>query len=267
MKFSRPMVVSFSLLAFAGAHANEDKQRQDKQAQQPTQRQADMPWDRSAAAGGSGAQAAQAPGELRASRLEGMQVVNSKGEDIGDINEIVIDLNSGRVHAAVIGFGGFLGVGEENYAFAMSDLSPGKNPGQVVMNVDKQALENRDGFSKSQWPGMDDEYWGRVGGKQAAAGGSQAQKVNLVRASELIGKNVQDKSGEQVGELRDVVVGLQNGEVKSFVVGVGDRGPAVVPADSLRMSGTDDRLVLDMSAEQLRSQAQQQPRSERQPSK
>ena len=117
-----------------------------------------------------------------------------------------------------------------------------------------QALENRDGFSKSQWPGMDDAYWTRMGGKQAGAGSSpQSGKMNLIRSSELIGKEVQDRSGKNVGEVQDVIVGLQNGEVKNIVVSVRDGGRAMVPAKSIKASGTNDRLVLDMSAEKLKS--------------
>jgi sporulation protein YlmC with PRC-barrel domain len=275
MTIVKPLLVSFSLAAFSGAsvYANEphDQQRntqaqQSTPSQQPTQRRADMPWERdSASAGGSGAQAAQ-PGELRASNLKGMQVVNSKGEEIGDIGDLVINLNSGRVHAAVLEFGGFLGVGEENYAFPISELKPGKQADQVVMNIDKQALENRDGFSKSQWPGMDDQYWGRVGGKQAAArSGAEQGKMNLIRASELIGKEVQDNTGKQIGEVQDVVVGLQQGEVKNIVVSVEGSGRASVPAKSIEASGTDNRLVLNMDAQQLKPQAQQSGRHSQPP--
>lgn len=268
MKYSGPLVLSFSLLAFAGGavaagDAKEQKRDAQPQAQQPTQRQADMPWDRGRAAAG-GTQAALERGEILASNLRGMQVVNAQGKDIGDISDLIIDLNSGKVHAAVLEFGGFLGIGEKNFAFPISELKPGKERNQVVMNIDKHALESRQGFAKNQWPGMDSDYWGRIGGKQAAAGGGgEKQKMNLVRASELVGKDVQDKSGQNVGQVRDVVVGLEQGEVKNIVVAVRDGGQASVPGKAIKASGTDNRLVLDMNAEQLRAQAQrQQPRRE-----
>lgn len=258
---SKPLLFSFSILAFAGAnaYANEAKeQARDTQAQQPTQRSADMPWERDsrAAAGASSAQAELRRGELRASNLKGMDVVNTKGEEIGDIGDIVIDLNSGRVHAAVLEFGGFLGIGEKNYAFPISELKAGQERNQVVLDVDKQALESRDGFAKGQWPGMDDQFWGRVDGRKAGAGsGAQSGKPNLVRSSELIGKEIQDRNGQNVGEVRDVIVSLQDGGVKNIVVSVQDGGRADVPAKAIKASGTDNRLVLDMSADKLRSQA------------
>jgi sporulation protein YlmC with PRC-barrel domain len=253
----KPLVLSFSLLAFAGASAFANDEKQSRQPQSQSQARD------SAAAGASGSQQSSAQrGEMRASNLEGTQVVNSRGEEIGDIKDIVIDLNSGRVHAAVLGFGGMLGIGEENFAFPINELKPGKQQDQVVMNIDKQKLENREGFSQSQWPGMDDEYWTRTGSR-AAAGSSSGQsqkgaqgKMNLVRASELDGKEVQDKSGRKVGQIQDVVVSLQNGQVKSYVVSLEDGGRATVQGKALKASGTEDRLVLDVDAQQLKQQAQ-----------
>lgn len=320
----KPLVLSFSLLAFAGASALADEQKpsQQPQAQQSQSQgagggkqkfseldrdndgslsqieaaadanaksrfeQLDRNNDRklsrseyqgaqsqrmsqgeqdekSAAAGASGGKqsSAQQRGEMRASNLDGMQVVNAQGEEIGDIKDIVIDLNSGRVHAAVLGFGGMLGIGEENFAFPIKELKPGKQANQVVMNIDKQKLENREGFSQSQWPGMDDQYWTR--GTQAAAGSGAQGKMNLVRASELEGKEVQDKSGRKVGEVQDVIVSLQNGEVKSYVVSLEDGGRANVQGKSIKASGTDDRLVLNMDAKQLKQQTQRSGQQQR----
>jgi sporulation protein YlmC with PRC-barrel domain len=62
-------------------------------------------------------------GEWRASKLKGVNVYNTANEKIGDINEILLD-NSGKVHAVVIGVGGFLGMGEHDVAVAFSDLKP-----------------------------------------------------------------------------------------------------------------------------------------------
>ena len=46
---------------------------------------------------------------LSGSSLKGDRVVNYKGEDLGKIEEIMIDLDRGRVAYAVLSFGGFLG--------------------------------------------------------------------------------------------------------------------------------------------------------------
>jgi sporulation protein YlmC with PRC-barrel domain len=52
-------------------------------------------------------------GNWRASKLMGLNVYNEANEKLGDINELIVD-KSGRIDAAVIGIGGFLGMGEHD---------------------------------------------------------------------------------------------------------------------------------------------------------
>jgi sporulation protein YlmC with PRC-barrel domain len=49
-------------------------------------------------------------GDWRASKVVGLNVYNDKNESIGSINDLLTD-KSGNIKAAVIGVGGFLGVG------------------------------------------------------------------------------------------------------------------------------------------------------------
>ena len=50
-------------------------------------------------------------GHWRATKLAGISVYNNNNEKIGDVSELIID-RDGKVAAAVIGVGGFLGMGE-----------------------------------------------------------------------------------------------------------------------------------------------------------
>ena len=53
---------------------------------------------------------------LSASTLNGDKVVNSYGEDLGKIEDFMLDLENGRIRYAVLSFGGFLGVGDKLFA-------------------------------------------------------------------------------------------------------------------------------------------------------
>ena len=53
---------------------------------------------------------------LPASTIEGTGVQNAAGEDLGEINELMIDLEKGRIAYAVLSFGGFLGLGDKLFA-------------------------------------------------------------------------------------------------------------------------------------------------------
>jgi len=55
----------------------------------------------------------QGNSEFRASKFVGLDVYGSDNQKIGDISEILID-GSGTAKAAVIGVGGFLGIGKHN---------------------------------------------------------------------------------------------------------------------------------------------------------
>lgn len=69
---------------------------------------------------------AQAAGEQSSSSLIGLRVENTEGENLGDINYLVLDAN-GNVTTAVIGVGGFLGIGEKNVGVPFKDLKMGNN--------------------------------------------------------------------------------------------------------------------------------------------
>jgi sporulation protein YlmC with PRC-barrel domain len=60
---------------------------------------------------------AMTPANWRASEAMGLAVYNRTGERIGEIDDMILD-GSGRVAAAVVGVGGFLGMGERKVAVA-----------------------------------------------------------------------------------------------------------------------------------------------------
>ena len=60
-------------------------------------------------------------GELRASKMVGLSVYNDKNESVGSINDLLTD-KSGNIKAAVIGVGGFLGVGEHLVAVPLDKI-------------------------------------------------------------------------------------------------------------------------------------------------
>lgn len=98
---------------------------------------------------------------LSASTLEGDSVRNAAGEDLGKIEEIMIDIPTGRVAYAVLSFGGFLGLGSKLFAIPWGALSLDEDAHQFVLNVDRAVLESAPGFDKDNWPDMGDPSWGQ----------------------------------------------------------------------------------------------------------
>lgn len=98
---------------------------------------------------------------LRASNIIGTDVVNPKGENLGEIKEIVIDPRSGRVAFAVVSFGGFLGMGEKLFAIPLSAFEYNPARDAYVLAVSTERLDAAPGFDADNWPSMADEKWSR----------------------------------------------------------------------------------------------------------
>ncbi|MGE5545816.1 MAG: PRC-barrel domain-containing protein [Solirubrobacterales bacterium] len=74
--------------------------------------------------------------------IKSSKVRNLQGDDVGDIKDLVLDMPRGRIAFAVVGVGGFLGVGEKNVAVPWDRLRPGDRAETFVLNVDKQTLKS-----------------------------------------------------------------------------------------------------------------------------
>ena len=97
---------------------------------------------------------------LSASTLTGDPVKNPDGQKLGDVKEIMIDLESGRVAYAVLDFGGFLGIGNKLFAIPWSAMKLHQTDKSFVLNVTKEQLEKAPGFDKDHWPDFSDRAWG-----------------------------------------------------------------------------------------------------------
>jgi len=97
---------------------------------------------------------------MSAGTLAGDRVRNGKGEDLGKIEEIMLDVPTGRIAYAVLSFGGVLGMGNKLFAVPWQALTLNERDHEFILNVDKQELENAPGFDKDNWPDMADASFG-----------------------------------------------------------------------------------------------------------
>jgi sporulation protein YlmC with PRC-barrel domain len=89
---------------------------------------------------------------VKSSEVTGVKVTNLSGEDLGDINEVVIDKNSGTINYLVLDFGGFLGFGNKFFAVPWKNFTYNDEEDCFVLNVEKERLKNAPGFDKDHWP-------------------------------------------------------------------------------------------------------------------
>lgn len=99
------------------------------------------------------------PRLMGANTLIGNDVYNRQDDKIGDIKELMLNMNSGAISYAVLSFGGFLGVGEKLFAVPWSALTLDTVNKRFVLNVTKESLEKAPGFEKDHWPDMASPTW------------------------------------------------------------------------------------------------------------
>lgn len=96
---------------------------------------------------------------MAAATLTANDVMNSRGESLGDIEAIMLDVPSGRVAYAVLSFGGFLGVGDKLFAVPWRALKLDTDNRCFILDVDKDRLRDAPGFDKDHWLPMADTSW------------------------------------------------------------------------------------------------------------
>lgn len=84
---------------------------------------------------------------ITASRVIGTAVYNTAGDHIGDIEDVMLEKMSNGIMFAVIGFGGFLGIGEKYHALPWSTLDYDEDKGGYVVPFTKEQLEAAPSYS------------------------------------------------------------------------------------------------------------------------
>jgi sporulation protein YlmC with PRC-barrel domain len=67
-------------------------------------------------------------------------VRNSAGDDLGKVDQIMIDIPSGRVAYAVLSFGGFLHMGNKLFAVPWDALKVDEDRKSFILDEDKSKL-------------------------------------------------------------------------------------------------------------------------------
>jgi sporulation protein YlmC with PRC-barrel domain len=215
----------------------------------------------------------------RVTKLLDANVKNTKGEKIGEIEDLVIDKSEGEVAYCVLSFGGFLGIGEKLFAVPFAAVMRTSDDKVVTIDVTKESLEKAPSFMKDTWPDFDrtygttiydyyktKPYWSdtREGEKTGAVpldkdalDKDRLRPRGMVRASKLIGTDVEDATGKNLGDIDDVVVDDGSGRVVYAVLsfggflGMGDKLFAL-PWSSLTPSAKDEhKVVLDVPKDRL----------------
>lgn len=88
-------------------------------------------------------------------RVEGTEVFDPSGKHIGAIKRLLIDKMSGRVVYTVASFGGFLGMGGDEYTIPWNKLTYATNLGGYMTDISADQLKGAPAYGRNS----DDQNW------------------------------------------------------------------------------------------------------------
>lgn len=93
---------------------------------------------------------------LSAHTLLGDTIKNPQGDTLGDLKEIMLNIETGEVAYAVLSFGGWLGMGDKLFAVPWRALRVDDENKCLILNASKERLKSAPGFDKDHWPNFAD---------------------------------------------------------------------------------------------------------------
>jgi len=165
-----------------------------------------------------------ADGSVDAGSLIGKDVVDAKGNAVGEIDSVMVDA-SGRVRSVIVDVGGWLQT-DKMVPVAWKDLKQAED-GKIVTSLTKEIAESTPPYDYA-----DESLRGKVmtdDGKPFVATETTSlmpittpikNADGTINTSKLIGLNVENGDGDTVGEVGEVVL-QEDGSVQGVVVDVG----------------------------------------------
>lgn len=135
----------------------------------------------------------------KASKLIGKAVDNLQNEKLGKVENLLVDLPSGRVVAIIVSSGGFLGMGDELSAIPPTAIRFTTDRDTLQLDTSKEMLSSAPHFKANQWPDFAQPSY--------ASGVYRAYKVEPYFASDATmeaddtARNVRDRNSSSLTPL------------------------------------------------------------------
>ena len=157
-------------------------------------------------------------GPLMASRAIGATVKSTTGETIGQMEDLLVDQN-GQLKMAVLGVGGFLGIGQKKTPVPWQAITMGPDR-EFTLNIDRQKLKNAPTIDKNQtaadWatPNFVTEVYAHYGLQDNSAAGATGSGVGT-ETGRQIRNDARDLKEDLKQKTRDLKDDLQRGTEKT----------------------------------------------------
>jgi sporulation protein YlmC with PRC-barrel domain len=211
-----------------------------------------------------------APKVQRLSEVLAMNVRNTKDENLGQIEELVVQPSDGRIAYAVLSSGGFLGIDKKFFAIPTSSLQLDATGTKPLLAATQESLKNASGFDKDNWPDHASDEWltqGMIRTEDASDRNRSAvmetkervvASVSFIKSRDFMGRKVTNRQGEAVGTIDELMIDLPAGRVAYAVLSVGTflgKGDQLfaVPVNAFTPTTRDNTLCLDVDKARLQA--------------
>jgi len=179
------------------------------------------------------------PRLLKGNDLIGATVRNTHGDDLGTIEDLILDSEGRNIDRVVVATGGVLGMGEEHHTVGWNEL----NIRNHARDVDAQARLDMtaDQLAKAETFRSED----------------RERNPDSRRLSKFMGRDVKNAHGEHVGEIHDVAIDARPGRLEFALVDMDD-GVLDLDTDLTSVPWTDLDVAEDAVRVSLTEQQMEQ---------
>ena len=103
----------------------------------------------------------ESPLLISADKVKGTDVYNASNENLGSVEDIMIDKRSGKVAYAVMSFGGFLGIGEKYHPLPWAMLQYDPDQDGYRVSLSREQLERAPAYGRNETVNYTDDTWNR----------------------------------------------------------------------------------------------------------
>lgn len=90
---------------------------------------------------------------MRGNEIVGQNVYGANGEEIGEVDNVVIQRGSNGTPAVLVGVGGFLGIGERDVAISLDQLSMEQD--RLVTDMTRDQIAAMEAYDENNWDSWD----------------------------------------------------------------------------------------------------------------
>jgi sporulation protein YlmC with PRC-barrel domain len=182
---------------------------------------------------------------VRASTLLDYNISNLAGENIGEIEDMLIDVETGRILYATLEYGGFLDLGDREVPVPLSAFDWAAE-NELILNVAEERLEALPDVG-ADWPNVADATWNDEitnfwTNEGINTGFASADTQTVMYISNLTGYSLADTGLGAQGSVHDVLIDLSQSQATYAIVDYGglfDNDLAAIPFSAFDVGVAD----------------------------